>query len=124
MRALRAATLSLMAASLLGGCCAVTELGRMAIGRSQKKTPGMTQAAGTQSRCPITGEPVNRDLFVDHAGKRIYVCCAGCLAEVSRNPEKYVRELESQGITLAPAEKIELGTHQGHDPAPACKMCH
>jgi len=53
-----------------------------------------------QTTCPVMGGAVNKDLYVDHAGKRIYACCAGCLAPIKENPEKYITELEAKGITL------------------------
>ena len=53
-----------------------------------------------QTTCPIMGGDIDRSLYVDHAGKRIYVCCSGCLAPIKENPEKYIKELEAKGITL------------------------
>ena len=53
-----------------------------------------------QTTCPIMGGAIDRSLYVDHAGKRIYVCCPGCLASIKENPEKYIQELEAKGIIL------------------------
>ena len=38
--------------------------------------------AKAQTVCPVMGEKINKELFVDVDGKRIYVCCDGCIAEV------------------------------------------
>ncbi|MFH0879733.1 MAG: hypothetical protein V2A34_08475 [Lentisphaerota bacterium] len=55
----------------------------------------------TQTLCPVMKDnPVNKALFVDHDGKRIYVCCMGCVAEVTKDPAKYIKQLEDEGITL------------------------
>jgi YHS domain-containing protein len=62
------------------------------------------QAVKKQSTCPVMGGAVNTNLFVDFEGKRIYVCCKGCLPEVKKDPAKYIAKLEKDGITL---DKVE-----------------
>ena len=60
-----------------------------------------------QTTCPIMeGQKINKKLYVDHQGKRIYVCCKGCLAEVKKNPEQVIQKMEAAGIVLeaVPAE--------------------
>ncbi|MEI8120647.1 MAG: hypothetical protein WCI20_01240 [bacterium] len=61
---------------------------------------GEAQAVKKQTTCPVMGGAVNTNLYVDADGKRIYVCCKGCLPEVQKDPAKYVTKLESEGITL------------------------
>jgi len=56
-----------------------------------------------QETCPVMkGEKINKKLFVDYEGKRIYVCCGGCIRAVKKDPAKYVKEMEAAGITLTP----------------------
>jgi YHS domain-containing protein len=57
-----------------------------------------------QTVCPVMGGKINKKLFVDFKGKRIYVCCPGCIKALKKNPEKYIKKLEKEGITL---EKIK-----------------
>ncbi len=54
-----------------------------------------------QSTCPVLGGPVNKDLYVDYQGKRIYVCCAGCIDEVKKDPAKYIDKLRKSGESVA-----------------------
>jgi hypothetical protein len=62
-----------------------------------KKAPEMK----AQTTCPVMeGNKVDKSLYVDFEGKRIYVCCKGCLAEVTKEPAKFVKKLEDAGITL------------------------
>ena len=56
--------------------------------------------AENQTICPVMGGTINKNLYVDADGKRIYVCCAGCVEKVKENPQKYIKELEDKGITL------------------------
>ncbi|MFZ2658691.1 MAG: hypothetical protein WAX69_27410, partial [Victivallales bacterium] len=44
-------------------------------------------------------------LFVDAKGKRIYVCCGGCIGKVKADPEKYIKEMEAKGIVLEATPK-------------------
>jgi outer membrane protein TolC len=59
--------------------------------------------AKLQTKCPVMGGSINKDLYVDHNGKRIYVCCPGCIKTVENNPEKYIKELKKKGIQIHPA---------------------
>ena len=59
-----------------------------------------------QTTCPVMkGNKINKSLYVDAKGKRIYVCCQGCLVKVKADPEKYIKELEAEGIKLEDAPK-------------------
>ena len=57
-------------------------------------------AGQPQTTCPVMGGAINKALFVDHDGKRIYLCCAGCTGAVKADPAKYIKKLEDQGIAL------------------------
>ena len=61
-----------------------------------------------QTMCPVMNKAIDKNRFVDFEGKRIYVCCSFCIKAVKKDPAKYVKMLEDQGITLekatAPAE--------------------
>lgn len=57
--------------------------------------PTSEQAAALHQRtCPVNGEPLGsmgKPIRVDVAGRSVYVCCAGCVNAVKRNPQKYLR---------------------------------
>lgn len=47
-----------------------------------------------QTTCPVMeGNPINKDIFVDYKGKRVYFCCKGCDKKFMENPEKYLDKL-------------------------------
>jgi len=61
-----------------------------------------TQAPITlQTVCPVMGGKVNQDLYVDYEGKRIYVCCRGCIDTLKKDPVKYIKQLQAEGVTVA-----------------------
>ncbi len=62
-------------------------------------------AAGKpQTTCPVMkGSPVNKALYVDAEGYRLYVCCGACVREVKADPTKYVARLQAEGVELEKA---------------------
>lgn len=56
-----------------------------------------------QVTCPVMGGKVNPELYADVDGKRVYVCCAGCIGAVTENPQKYLQVIQENGETAAPA---------------------
>ena len=65
--------------------------------------PG-TGHADPQTKCPVMSGQVNEKFFVDYQGKRIYFCCKGCVNEFNRDPQKYLKKMEEQGVTPAKAQ--------------------
>ncbi len=62
-----------------------------------------SSSSGEQRLCPLTGQPIDRSQFVDHEGKRIYFCCAACKEPFRKDPARYIRAMESAGVTLEKA---------------------
>ena len=54
-----------------------------------------------QTTCPVMGGKIDKNQYVDHDGKRIYICCKGCEAPLKQDPEKYIQKLEGEGVTVA-----------------------
>lgn len=54
-----------------------------------------------QATCPVMGTPINKALYVDVEGQRVYVCCGGCIAPVQKDPAKYLKVLADRGETVA-----------------------
>lgn len=68
-----------------------------------------------QTTCPVMGGKINKKLYVDVDGKRIYVCCAGCIAPIKKDPAKYVKKLKAQGVAVeaVPSDDAHKGGHKG-----------
>jgi YHS domain-containing protein len=56
-----------------------------------------------QTTCPVLGGNVDKNVYADYQGKRIYFCCSGCDATFKKDPEKYMKKLQEEGVTLEPA---------------------
>ncbi|MFA6186445.1 MAG: YHS domain-containing protein [Phycisphaerae bacterium] len=50
-------------------------------------------AAVEQTTCPIRGEAIDKNVFVEYQGKKVYFCCKACIAEFEKAPEKYLSKL-------------------------------
>ena len=54
-----------------------------------------TQSSGTklQTSCPVMGGNIEKTIFADHKGKRVYFCCKMCIAKFEEEPEKYMEKM-------------------------------
>ncbi len=67
------------------------------IEHEKKETGGRTMP---QTNCPVMGGPVNKEVYVDYKGHRIYFCCPGCEETFLKTPEKFLNEMRSKGIRI------------------------
>ena len=98
----RRTTLTAVAALSL----ALTATALAADGKKAETKPAAE--AKQQTHCPVMQRyPVDKTQWIDMKGKRIYVCCKGCINQIRANPDKYIKRLEDQGIVLekAPVEE-------------------
>ncbi|MCP4630425.1 MAG: YHS domain-containing protein [bacterium] len=56
--------------------------------------------AASQETCPVMGGKIDKKIYADHDGKRVYFCCAQCNGEFKKDPAKFVKKLEDGGIEL------------------------
>jgi YHS domain-containing protein len=46
-----------------------------------------------QTVCPVMGGKIDKSIFVEYQGKKVYFCCASCLDTFKADPAKYVAKL-------------------------------
>ena len=46
-----------------------------------------------QTKCPVSGKPINAAVSLDHEGKAVYFCCEGCPAAFKKDPAKFASKL-------------------------------
>ena len=54
-------------------------------------------APGEQTVCPVMGGAINKKIFVEYKGKKVYFCCPGCEDIFLKDPEKYMDKLPQFG---------------------------
>ena len=64
--------------------------------------PGESEAkAGPQTSCPMMGTPIDKKIFVDHKGKRIYFCCDDCPEKFKDDADAQMKTMTEAGVILA-----------------------
>ena len=53
-----------------------------------------------QTTCPVMGGKINKNMYVDVKGYRIYICCAGCNKAIKANPDKFIEKMKKDGVAL------------------------
>lgn len=61
---------------------------------------GPPETKKPQTICPVMGGPIDKGLYVDAKGKRIYLCCAACEDAVRVETDKYIKKIEDRGETV------------------------
>lgn len=51
-----------------------------------------------QTECAVLSGKIDKKVYTDYEGKRIYFCCASCIDEFKKDPPKYLKKMEEQGI--------------------------
>lgn len=83
---------------LLAAC--VTLFGLFAVTGCEKKSepaPGAetknVSARIEQTTCPVMGGAINKDIFTEYKGEKVYFCCPPCAEKFKANPEEYLAKL-------------------------------
>jgi len=109
-------------------------VGAVALARADQPT------VKPQTTCPISGQPIDKNVHVDYQGQRIYFCCPKCPAEFRKDPEKYFAQFQAEGVlleniqTTCPVSDEKLGgggdmgppvalAYKGRTVRFCCKMC-
>jgi YHS domain-containing protein len=53
-----------------------------------------------QTLCPVMGGKIDKSVYADYQGKRVYFCCESCKEQFAQDPEKYIEKMEAEGVTL------------------------
>lgn len=43
------------------------------------------EAITANAKCPVSGEPVSKDKFVEYEGRKVYFCCDGCVEKYKKD---------------------------------------
>lgn len=46
-----------------------------------------------QKLCPVMSGEINKELYTEYKGKKVYFCCPGCEEQFKAEPEKYLDKL-------------------------------
>jgi len=94
------------------------------MGEEQVAAAGTNEVAKVkpQTTCPVMkGEAINKKIFSDYKGKRVYFCCKACPKMFAKDPDKYMKRMKEEGITLEDAPKTDKSQAAGEGQVPAKK---
>ena len=60
-----------------------------------------------QTKCPVSGKPIDPEHSVEYKGKKVYFCCPNCPAAFEKDPEKFWRSCRSSRKRRQEAEGEE-----------------
>jgi YHS domain-containing protein len=61
-----------------------------------------------QTSCPVSGATLEeKEVFVDHQGRRVFFCCQKCIAEFEKDPAGYLTKLDK----AAAGDDTEVMSH-------------
>ncbi|MHC4398459.1 MAG: hypothetical protein ACYTG0_02130 [Planctomycetota bacterium] len=81
------------AACSAGKACATAEGGACC---AAKKCPVV---------CPVSGDPISKDVFVTYGGGKVYLRCNGCKAKFEKEPKKFATKANVQLIFTGQAKQ-------------------
>ncbi len=69
-------------------------------GLAADPTTGFLDRPGPRAQvaCPVQGGKINKTLYRDYQGQRIYSCCPECIPIFEKNPEAYLQKMRQQGV--------------------------
>lgn len=87
---------------------------------SPTKSPQAVSASAgvTNTMCPVMeGEPVDPEIFIEHEGRRIYLCCDLCVEKFRANPARYADQLAQvmPPVELQSARVVTASSGGGDD---------
>lgn len=95
-------------------------------------TPAQTAAFLGNAKCPVSGNDVKQDVFVEADGEKAYFCCGDCKAKHEADPKAALAaaypEAKPLGNTTCPvsgeeADGSKTVSWQGHAIAVCCGNC-
>ena len=69
--------------------------------KKSEPAPAETKEVVTQTVeqkiCPVMEAPINKELYTEYKGKKVYFCCPGCKDKFEKEPDKYISKLPQFG---------------------------
>jgi YHS domain-containing protein len=63
----------------------------------QGESVEVIKALKPQTTCPVMGGKIDKKVFTDYDGKRVYFCCPGCIDTFKKDPAKYLKKMQEAG---------------------------
>jgi YHS domain-containing protein len=74
------------------GCCGAA--------KPMADQAAVVPSSHAQATCPVMGEKLDKSVYSDYEGRRVYFCCGACKSAFAKDPGKYIKQMESEGVQL------------------------
>jgi len=81
------ASMIMLTIVIISGCKEKTEPEKVA------QVEKIAAEAIEQTTCPVMNGTINKEIFTEYKGKKVYFCCPGCKEKFLEEPEKYLSKL-------------------------------
>ncbi len=82
---------------LVMGMCLLLSAGLVLLGCGPSEGEAK---AGPQTTCPMMGDKIDKNIYEDYKGKRVYFCCTDCPKMFKADPEKFMQKMTDEGVIL------------------------
>lgn len=108
-------SLLVIVGTLLSGCDNLEQTTPSSQAQADTSEVASEKPAGDEAvMCPVmTDMSIDKNIYVDHEGQRIYFCCQKCIAEFKEDPEKFLKV--SDGKSEAQPSADDKSDHSGHE---------
>jgi len=95
---MRKLTIIFMVLSLAAFLAVPAFAGEHAKKAETKEVKAEKQELKEQTNCPVMGGKINKEVYTDIQGQRVYHCCPGCSAPLKKDPDKYFQKAAAEGV--------------------------
>jgi YHS domain-containing protein len=80
------------------------------------------KAKPINAKCPVQGEDIDPEVTTAYKGKTVAFCCASCIKDFNKEPEKFMKQIAADNKKAEDAKKGDKGKGKGKsDGKPADK---
>ena len=88
--------LTMKALAYVAGAALVVGFITVGCGKKEEATQRTVESVIAQKTCPVLADnPIDKNIFVEYKGERVYFCCEDCSAKFEKEPEKYLSKLDT-----------------------------
>ncbi len=59
-----------------------------------------------QTICPVMGGKIDSTIYTDIQGQRVYLCCAGCIKPMQKDPDKYFQKAAAESVLFENIQEV------------------
>jgi len=82
------------------------------LAKLEKEGITLARTPKPQEMCPVMGGKVDKAVYADYQGKRVYFCCKGCPDKFLKTPDQFLKKMRKDGVVLAETPKAKKSSEK------------